>query len=85
MQEIFLFPVFRTKPGSHGSPQPGGARRTAEGWALSLSRVRLSSPYFGTTELTVMVSPSRVPVTVAVFPACLSRVARAVLSVVSSE
>ena len=40
------------------------------------------SRYFAATELTWMVSPSSVPVTVAVLPACLSRVSRAALSVV---
>lgn len=39
--------------------------------------------YLAATELTVMVSPSNVPVTVAFLPACLSSVARAVLSEVS--
>lgn len=39
--------------------------------------------YFAATELTSMVSPFKVPVTVAVLPACLSRVASTVLSAVS--
>lgn len=43
----------------------------------------LSHRHLAATELTLMVSPSRVPVTVAFLPACLSSVARAALSVVS--
>jgi hypothetical protein len=42
----------------------------------------LSRGHFAATELTVMVSPSKVPVTVAFLPACWSSVARAALSVV---
>ena len=42
----------------------------------------LSHGHFAATELTVMVSPSKVPVTVAFLPACWSSVARAALSVV---
>src|SRR5580700_8352488 len=38
--------------------------------------------YFAATELTSMVSPSRVPVTMAVLPACLSKVASAAWSLV---
>jgi hypothetical protein len=39
--------------------------------------------HLAATELTVIVSPSKVPVTVAFLPACLSSVASAALSVVS--
>src|SRR5262249_47381290 len=46
--------------------------------------IRLSDAYFAAaTELTVMVLPLSVPVTVTFAPACLSSVARAALSVVS--
>src|ERR1700733_1193469 len=39
--------------------------------------------HLAATELTVMVSPSKVPVTAAFLPACLSSVVRAALSLVS--
>lgn len=44
--------------------------------------VLTSHGHLAATELTVMVSPSNVPVTVAFLPACWSSVARAALSVV---
>ncbi len=71
MQESFLFSVFRTRtPGHRGERFCQQVRQK-------------DCLYFAATELTSMVSPSRVPVTVAVLPACLSREARAALSLVS--
>jgi hypothetical protein len=58
--------------------QDKGCRFSDSRTAASIFRRHLAA-----TELTVMVSPFRVPVTVAFLPACLSSVARAVLSVVS--
>ena len=48
-----------------------------------VSRTRATFGHLAETELTVIVSPSKAPVTVAFLPACWSSVARAALSVVS--
>lgn len=47
------------------------------------SRFSNNRDYLALTELTSMVSPFKTPVTVAFFPACWSRVARAIWSAVS--
>ena len=53
--------------------------------AKPLSFLRTAtSGHLAATELTAIVSPFNTPVTVAFFPACLSSVAKAALSVVSN-
>jgi hypothetical protein len=57
--------------------------RQEKGLRVSDLRTTAKLHHLATTELTVIVSPFKVPVTEAFLPACLSSVARAVLSAVS--
>ena len=84
-----------TMPGLFGGRAPGETAITVPQLGSRSTRRRLLSGlrnasalitwpgHLATTELTSMVSPFKVPVTVAFLPACLSSVARAALSEVS--
>jgi hypothetical protein len=69
--------------GSAEVNKKGAAFRISERSTSFVIGVSLGCDHLAATELTVMVSPFKVPVTVAFLPACLSSVARAALSVVS--
>jgi hypothetical protein len=70
-------------PGKTDSLYHNVGRRQQKGCGVSLSRTRGRQVHLGATVLTAIVSPFKVPVTVAFLPACLSSVARAILSEVS--